>query len=57
MVATATHEIESSIAEIASNAVDVSQAAEEQHLATQEMAQNLERAAHSTSEIANMRIE
>jgi methyl-accepting chemotaxis protein len=32
-------------------------AAEEQHLATQEMAQNLERAAHSTSEIANMRIE
>jgi len=32
-------------------------AAEEQHLATQEMAQNLERAAHRTSEIANMRIE
>ncbi len=29
-------------------------AAEEQHLATQEMAQNLERAAHRTSEIANM---
>ena len=57
MVATATHEIESSIAEIASNAVDVSQAAEEQHLATQEMAQNLERAAHRTSEIADMRIE
>jgi methyl-accepting chemotaxis protein len=57
MVATATHEIESSIAEIASNAVDVSQAAEEQHLATQEMAQNLERAAHRTSEIANMRLD
>jgi methyl-accepting chemotaxis protein len=32
-------------------------AAEEQHLATQEMAQNLERAAHRTSEIANMRVE
>jgi hypothetical protein len=32
-------------------------AAEEQHLATQEMAQNLERAAHRTSEIANMRID
>jgi methyl-accepting chemotaxis protein len=32
-------------------------AAEEQHLATQEMAQNLERAAHRTSEIADMRIE
>ncbi len=31
-------------------------AAEEQHLATQEMAQNLERAAHRTSEIANMRL-
>ncbi len=31
-------------------------AAEEQHLATQEMAQNLERAAHRTSEIAQMRI-
>jgi len=32
-------------------------AAEEQHLATQEMAQNLEHAAHRTSEIANMRLE
>jgi methyl-accepting chemotaxis protein len=32
-------------------------AAEEQHLATQEMAQNLERAAHRTSEIASMRID
>ena len=32
-------------------------AAEEQHLATQEMAQNLERAAHRTSEIANMRMD
>jgi hypothetical protein len=32
-------------------------AAEEQHLATQEMAHNLERAAHRTSEIANKRIE
>jgi methyl-accepting chemotaxis protein len=32
-------------------------AAEEQHLATQEMAQNLERAAHRTSEIANMKVE
>jgi methyl-accepting chemotaxis protein len=32
-------------------------AAEEQHLATQEMAQNLERAAHRTAEITNMRIE
>jgi methyl-accepting chemotaxis protein len=32
-------------------------AAEEQRLATQEMAHNLERAAHRTSEIANMRID
>jgi len=32
-------------------------AAEEQHLATQEMAHNLERAAHRTSEITNMRID
>jgi methyl-accepting chemotaxis protein len=32
-------------------------AAEEQNLATQEMAHNLERAAHRTSEIANMRIQ
>lgn len=31
-------------------------AAEEQHLATREMAQNLEHAAHRTSEIANMRL-
>ena len=31
-------------------------AAEEQHLAAQEMAHNLERAAHRTSEIANMRL-
>lgn len=31
-------------------------AAEEQHLATREMAHNLERAAHRTSEIANMRL-
>jgi methyl-accepting chemotaxis protein len=31
-------------------------AAEEQHLATQEMAHNLERAAHRTTEIANMRL-
>jgi methyl-accepting chemotaxis protein len=31
-------------------------AAEEQHLATQEMGQNLERAAHRTSEIANMKL-
>jgi methyl-accepting chemotaxis protein len=32
-------------------------AAEEQHLATREMAENLERAAHRTSEIANMRLD
>jgi methyl-accepting chemotaxis protein len=32
-------------------------AAEEQHLATQEMAHNLERAAHRTSEIANVSID
>ena len=31
-------------------------AAEEQHLATREMAHNLERAAHRTAEIANMRL-
>jgi methyl-accepting chemotaxis protein len=48
---------------IAAHAEDVSglshqmaAAAEEQHLATQEMAHNLERAAHRTSEIANMRL-
>ena len=35
----------------------VASATEEQHLATQEMAQNLEHAAHRTSEIANMRLE
>jgi len=32
-------------------------AAEEQHLATQEMAHNLERAAHRTEEISNMRLD
>src|ERR1035437_5412519 len=32
-------------------------AAEEQHLATQQMAHNLERATHRTSEIANMRLD
>jgi hypothetical protein len=32
-------------------------AAEEQHMAAQEMAHNLERAAHRTSEIANKRID
>jgi methyl-accepting chemotaxis protein len=48
---------------IAAHAEDVSglshqmaAAAEEQHLATQEMAHNLERAAHRTAEIANMRL-
>jgi len=32
-------------------------AAEEQHLATKEMAHNLERAAFRTSEIANMKVD
>jgi methyl-accepting chemotaxis protein len=37
--------------------LQMASAAEEQHLAVQEMAHNLERAAHRTSEIANMRLE
>ncbi len=66
-VATIGTAIESAIAaidSIASQTEDLSglshqmaAAAEEQHLATQEMAQNLERAAHRTSEIANMHLD
>ena len=54
----------SAIGRIASQTEDLSglsrqmaAAAEEQRLAAQEMAHNLERAAHRTSEIANMRVE
>ena len=54
----------SAIGRIASQTEDLSglsrqmaAAAEEQRLAAQEMAHNLERAAHRTSEIANMHIE
>jgi methyl-accepting chemotaxis protein len=50
-------QISSHTEELSGLSRQVASAAEEQHLATQEMAQNLERAAHRTSEIANMRIE
>jgi methyl-accepting chemotaxis protein len=43
--------------ELSNLAQQMAAAAEEQHLATQEMAHNLERAAHRTSEIANVRID
>jgi methyl-accepting chemotaxis protein len=43
--------------ELSSLAQQMAAAAEEQHLATQEMAHNLERAAHRTSEIARVRID
>jgi methyl-accepting chemotaxis protein len=50
-------QISSHTEELSGLSQQMASAAEEQHLATQEMAQNLERAAHRTSEIANMRIE
>ena len=50
-------QISSHTEELSGLSQQVASAAEEQHLATQEMAQNLERAAHRTSEIATMRIE
>jgi methyl-accepting chemotaxis protein len=43
--------------ELSGLSMQVASATEEQHLAAQEMAHNLERAAHRTSEIANMRLE
>jgi methyl-accepting chemotaxis protein len=48
-----THQTE----EMTGLSMQLAAAAEEQHLAAQEMAQNLERAAFRSSEIANMRIE
>jgi methyl-accepting chemotaxis protein len=50
-------QISSHTEELSGLSQQMAAAAEEQHLATQEMAHNLERAAHRTSEIANMRIE
>jgi methyl-accepting chemotaxis protein len=50
-------QISSHTEELSGLSQQMASAAEEQHLATQEMAQNLERAAHRTSELATMRIE
>lgn len=50
-------QISSHTEELSGLSQQMAAAAEEQHLATQEMAHNLERAAHRTSEIANMRLE
>jgi methyl-accepting chemotaxis protein len=50
-------QISSHTEELSGLSQQMAAAAEEQHLATQEMAHNLERAAHRTSEIANVRIE
>src|ERR1035438_505531 len=52
MVATATHEIESSIAEIARNAVDVSQAAEKSRIASAESKTAIESLKASSSSVA-----
>jgi len=54
---TAIDSIASHTEELSGLSHQMAAAAEEQHLATQEMAHNLERAAHRTSEIANMRLE
>jgi hypothetical protein len=53
----AINQITSQTEELSGLSHQMAAAAEEQHLATQEMAENLERAAHRTSEIANMRID
>jgi methyl-accepting chemotaxis protein len=53
----AIEQISTQTEELSGLSQQMASAAEEQHLATQEMAQNLERAAHQTSEIANMKIE
>jgi len=50
-------QISSHTEELSGLSQQMAAAAEEQNLATQEMAHNLERAAHRTSEIANMRIQ
>ncbi|MGD0682241.1 MAG: methyl-accepting chemotaxis protein [Terracidiphilus sp.] len=49
-------QISSHTEELSGLSQQMAAAAEEQHLATQEMAHNLERAAHRTSEIANIHI-
>ncbi len=54
MVATATHEIESSIAEIAHNAVDVSQAAEKSRVASAESRTAIENLRVSSSGVAKV---
>jgi methyl-accepting chemotaxis protein len=54
MVATATHEIESSIAEIAKNAVDVSQAAEKSRIASVESKTAIESLKTSSSGVAKV---
>jgi methyl-accepting chemotaxis protein len=50
-------QISSQTEELSGLSHQMAAAAEEQHLATQEMAHNLERAAHRTSELASMRVE
>jgi hypothetical protein len=54
MVATATHEIESSIVEIASNAVSVANAAEKSRLATTESKTSIMSLRASSSEVAKV---
>jgi methyl-accepting chemotaxis protein len=59
-ISTAMHAIDSissQTEELSGLSHQMAAAAEEQHLATAEMAHNLERAAHRTSEIANMRLD
>ncbi len=53
---TAIDEISTQTEDLSGLSSQMAAAAEEQHLATQEMAKNLERAAHRTSELANMNI-
>jgi methyl-accepting chemotaxis protein len=54
---TAINSISSQTEDLSGLSHQMASAAEEQRLATQEMAHNLERAAHRTSEIANMRLD
>jgi methyl-accepting chemotaxis protein len=54
---TAINSISSQTEDLSGLSHQMAAAAEEQRLATQEMAHNLERAAHRTSEIANMRLD
>jgi methyl-accepting chemotaxis protein len=53
----AVRQISSQTEELSGLSHQMAAAAEEQHLATQEMAHNLERAAHRTSEIANVKVD